>query len=619
LSHAPQVLTAEQASRLEQAFRLLQQGRHADALPIALGLAGEAPKAPDAQHLMALCHSATGNAAEAEQAYRAALELAPRNHHVLGNYGNLLKALGRHEEALARYRSAVEAAPDFVQGWTNYGRAALEVGDTALALTAFDRALALQPGSAVAWQLIGSARRAAGDLDGAEAAYRKAVGLQPSAGRAWVNLGVILRLLARPAESIPCYEQASRAGFKGPELTEARAGALVDIGELGDALEQARELTRSFPEYVPGHVTLANLLWEYGGTIASGEDPFAAFRATARAQPGNDALQGAFVRFLLEAQRADEAIDRLRSMRSRGDHPILATMEANALEILGRSVEAGVLYERAHRELGTSNPSFLNAYARHLLKAGRWDEAAARSTEATQTNPDNQEAWAYLSTAWRLLDDPREHWLCDYERLIGLVEVEPPVDYADRDAFLAALNATLEPMHKALREPVHQSLRGGSQTPGRLFGRPDPVIELTRRAITAAVERHIATLPDDPEHPFLRRKARSIRYTGSWSVKLWSSGRHVNHIHPEGWMSSACYVSLPPSVRGQSEAGEDVSGCIQFGQAPVELGLDLPPRRVIHPRLAHIALFPSYMWHGTVPFVDEAPRVTIAFDMLPVP
>jgi len=619
LSPSLQPLTIAQASRLEQGLRLLQDGRAGEALSIALALAEESPAAADAQHLVALSYAASGNASEAERSFRAALQLAPSHHHILSNYGNLLKNLGRREEALASYRRAVESSPDFVQGWINLGSAALDGGDNSQAVSAFKHVLTLQPGSAVAWQLLGKTRRAAGELVGAEAAYRRATALAPSSGSAWVSLGVILRLLGRPAESIPCYERARSAGFSGPELGEACAGALVDVGELCAALEQVRALTQSFPEYVPGHVTLANLLWEYGAAIAPGDDPFVAFRAAARAQPGNDALQLAFVRFLLEGRRAEEAIDRLRALRSRGDHPILASMEAMALEMLGRSVEASILYQRAHRELGSSIPSFLNAYVRHLLKVGKVDAAAALSTEATQTAPDNQEAWAYLSTAWRLLEDPREQWLCDYERLIGLVEVEPPAGFADVDAFLVALNETLDPMHKALREPVHQSLRGGSQTPGRLFGRPDPVIEATRDAITAAVERHIAGLPDDPQHPFLRRKARSVRYAGSWSVKLWSSGSHVNHIHPEGWMSSAFYVALPPSVRRQGEDSEEAAGRIQFGQPPVELGLDLPPRRVIHPRLAHVALFPSYMWHGTVPFVDDVPRVTIAFDMLPTP
>jgi len=31
-----------------------------------------------------------------------------------------------------------------------------------------------------------------------------------------------------------------------------------------------------------------------------------------------------------------------------------------------------------------------------------------------------------------------------------------------------------------------------------------------------------------------------------------------------------------------------------------------------------LVLFPSYTWHGTVPFHDKAARTTIAFDVVPV-
>jgi hypothetical protein len=28
-------------------------------------------------------------------------------------------------------------------------------------------------------------------------------------------------------------------------------------------------------------------------------------------------------------------------------------------------------------------------------------------------------------------------------------------------------------------------------------------------------------------------------------------------------------------------------------------------------------LFPSYVWHGTVPFAGDQPRLTVAFDAVP--
>lgn len=617
MSHVPQALTAAQAIRLDQAFRLLQQGGTNEAMSIARNAVMEAPRAPDVHHLLALCHMAMRDHREAEQAFRRALEFAPANPHILGNYANLLKSLGRRDDALRNYRSVVEAMPDFAQGWINLGLAALESGQPAQALSALDRAVNLQPPSALAWHALGNARRASGDLEGAEAAFRKAVKLEPSRAAAWINLGVVLRLLGRPAEALPCLEEARKSGYAGPELADTHSGALIDIGQFDAALEQVRMLTRSFPHYVPGHVTLAHLLWEYGPAVAPGEDPLAGFLAAAKNQPANGPLQLACIGFLLGARRAEDALEMTRSMRSRSDQPVLMSLEATALEILGRSDEAGICYEAAYRVPGNRDPAFLNAFTRHLLKAGKWDAAALRAAEATQTDPNNQEAWAYLGTAWRLLEDPREYWLCDYERLIASVEVEPPPTFTHGSNFFAALEATLEPMHKAQREPVHQSLRGGSQTPGQLFGRPDPVIAATQGALVRAIERHIATLPDNPDHPFLKRKARSVRFAGSWSVKLWSSGSHVNHIHSQGWMSSAFYVSLPPSMQAQSEDGGDRAGWIQFGQPSVELGLNLPPRRVIRPRVGYVALFPSYMWHGTVPFEDAAARVAIAFDMTP--
>jgi hypothetical protein len=78
-------------------------------------------------------------------------------------------------------------------------------------------------------------------------------------------------------------------------------------------------------------------------------------------------------------------------------------------------------------------------------------------------------------------------------------------------------------------------------------------------------------------------------------------------------LSSALYVSLPEAVRRGEGQGE-----LAFGVPDAALGLDLPPRRVIKPREGQLVVFPSYLWHGTTPFEDETPRLTVAFDALPV-
>jgi hypothetical protein len=100
---------------------------------------------------------------------------------------------------------------------------------------------------------------------------------------------------------------------------------------------------------------------------------------------------------------------------------------------------------------------------------------------------------------------------------------------------------------------LEQTLRGGTQTPGELFNRPAPVIQALKARIERALLDYLAGLPDDPTHPFLRRKTGGFAFSGSWSVRLKSQGFHVNHVHPKGWISSACYIDLPDSMTNAQE------------------------------------------------------------------
>jgi tetratricopeptide (TPR) repeat protein len=607
-------LSPADANRLSEAFGLLQRGLATEASTIASELAARLPGSGEAQHMLALCRKATGDLAGAVTAFQAALRQAPDDSNLLGNFANLLCQLGRFAEAIPLYRRALEIAPGHAQTWMNLGLALRNADDASGACTALEQSIQLRPASSPAWQALGAARRAAADLDGAETALRRAVALDPGNGPAWTGLGVVRRLLGDPVDALECYVRARQTGFAGPELDDAEASACLDAGQPARALQTARRLIVTAPGYVPGHAFLAHLLWEHGAALAPDEHPLSGFRAAVEAQPANRPLRLAFINFLLEAKAADEALVQIRALRAAGDEPALVAMEANALEMLDQPEAAAKLFAYAYPAL-RRDAGFLNLFTRHLLRSRKPEAAAARALEALEVEPDNQLALALLGVAWRMLGDPREDWLCGYERLVSEVAVEPPAGFADESAFLDALESTLTGLHSARREPVNQSLRGGSQTSGMLFGRREPAIAALRGAIAAAVSRHVATLPEDPAHPFLRRKAAGIRFAGSWSVRLWSSGRHVNHFHQEGWISSAYYVSLPPSV-ARAAAG-DHAGCIQFGEPPAELELELEPRRVIRPRAGALVLFPSYLWHGTVPFHDNAPRMTVAFDVQP--
>jgi hypothetical protein len=84
-------------------------------------------------------------------------------------------------------------------------------------------------------------------------------------------------------------------------------------------------------------------------------------------------------------------------------------------------------------------------------------------------------------------------------------------------------------------------------------------------------------------------------------------------VHHEGWLSSACYIALPDAV-AHSPGRE---GWLKFGEPGVATQPRLGPEHFVQPECGRLVLFPSYMWHGTVPFGGDTPRLSVAFDLLP--
>lgn len=97
-----------------------------------------------------------------------------------------------------------------------------------------------------------------------------------------------------------------------------------------------------------------------------------------------------------------------------------------------------------------------------------------------------------------------------------------------------------------------------------------------------------------------------------WSIRLASSGYHVNHVHPQGWLSSASHLRFP-----EPKDASDKSGWLTFGEPGLPTTPTLEAEHFVRPQKGVMAVFPSYMWHGTVPFSGPTTRLTIAADSVP--
>ncbi len=175
--------------------------------------------------------------------------------------------------------------------------------------------------------------------------------------------------------------------------------------------------------------------------------------------------------------------------------------------------------------------------------------------------------------------------------------------------FNAELDGYLDRLHPTAHEHIGQSLRGGSQTTEQVFGAGHVLIDRLEKRIGEAVKNFIAGLKSDPRILSCHAAPRALPGPAPGHHGWPTQGFHANHFHPEGWISSCYYVAVPQAVQ------DGRSGWIKFGEPDFELGL--APRRAFEPVPGRLVLFPSYMWHGTIPFSATTARTTIAFDAVP--
>lgn len=565
------------------------------------------PDQCDALQLLGMLARGHGDHAAAADLFRTSLRANPHQPHVLNNLGNALVDLGRHEEAIAAYREALRQQPGYHDAGVNLCNALLGRGETREACALLKTAVRQTPRDGKAWALLGRALRAEGRLDEAVAALRTALELRPGHVPTKHNLAVALRLVGRPDQALALLRECAAADPGSPEIRYNLGHCLQDLGDIGGAAESYRETIARRPTDRDAHASLNRLCWQAGDQKAY----LASYRDALRVHPDDPGLLADLAHQLTLAGRAAEAITLLAPARDSGRATVdLHHRLGQALWSQGQTQEALAQFA-AGRVCDPGHVPLRREMARSLIILEQYEGALAVLGEGDL----DQQALAYRGLCWRFLGDPRAAQLNDHDRFVSGAILAPPPERGDVASFNSRLASALADLHTMTEHPLEQTLRGGTQTVGDLFDRRIPEIRTVRKMIEAQVARYIAALPDDPDHPFLSRKSRDFAFSGSWSVHLRRGGHHMNHMHPEGWISSCYYAALPPSVA----KGSGHEGWLKFGETALHLGAREEIAKLVRPEVGKLVLFPSYFYHGTVPFEDDSFRTTIAFDVVPAP
>lgn len=566
------------------------------------------PDYAEALRLLGGIRLALGDTDGAEALLRRAVASDPGWAPSLATLGELLLNGGRPEEAIPLLQRAAQRMPHaalLLARYYNDQQRPAEALGIAAPLCSSGQA----PADLVTQHI--AALAALGRQNEAVIFYRQLTEASPDNPAAAHALAIALAAASQHAEAERTTDHALARGHKTAAVYFTHANSLIALGEFERAEASLRECLRQEPRHIDAHNHLARLVWMRTGDSSQ---TTAALDQALQTFKGDEALLAAKAAILQGAGDAHGAYMCLEgpTVRAQATPALLVRAGLAALEF--DPAIAQVLAERALQRSPTATAP-RNLLAAALLGTGDARKALSHCEALLSGSPDDQYLVALQTIAWRLLGDARYDAYCDYARLVRPYVLQAPSSWPDLPSFLNDLKQSLERLHNPHGHPLlFQSLRHGTETTGDLTRETDPVIQALFQALDAPIRDYMAYIGNGSD-PLRRRNRGAYRFNGGWSVRLRSAGYHANHVHPRGWISSAFYVDLPDVMAHASTQ----DGCLAFGEPSIATNPPLHAQHVVRPEPGRLVLFPSYFWHGTVPFHSEKTRLTVAFDVVPEP
>ena len=326
----------------------------------------------------AIAHHAAGRLAEAEQLYRAILQVQPEQPDANHNLGVLMVQAGQQAIGLQHLKTALESDPSQGQYWLSYADALLASGQAMEALIVIQTAIQSGLDTPEAQALLQKAGAAgepakqgkpkkkltasassqatptpaelnqlaallkAGRHAELEAQARLLVKRYPDAGFIWMLLGASLQTQGKDALSV-----LQRTAKLLPENAEAHnnlGNALLDVKQFDGAAASYRRTLELNPDYAEAHFNLGNAL----KAIEQPEGAVASYRRALEIKPDYAEVHSNLGNTLLDIGQSDGAVASYR--RALEIKPDFAEAHYNlgiALQGLGQLDGALKSYQRA--------------------------------------------------------------------------------------------------------------------------------------------------------------------------------------------------------------------------------------------------------------------------------
>lgn len=500
------------------------------------------------------------------------------------------------------------------------GIAAVRSGDAAAATSLFETALAFDSSFVDARLNLANALAALGRMAEADVAYGRVLAEHPGHADALFNRALGRRAQGRFIEALADLDGVSATHVLAADVAYAKAGIFAALGRLGEAEAAFDMAIARRPEWPDALTDRAALRLERGRDSDARRDLDDALRK----DPAH--VEARYNRGVLSQSEADPtaAIDAYREVLRHQPGHIGARINLTwAYFEAGRTQDALSESEDTCRRAPGMDKAHVN-HADLLRCMGRFDESIDAARAFLTRQPGNPSMTAFLAVAEAAAGNAEAA-----ARILGLKDMirTAEVDWtaygvgSDFDDRLADHVLNHPSFHDS---PRSHATRMGGHT-GNLMVEPLGPMDTFAAAIGDAVEQAWTEIAAC-RHPSAVRPLPPKTGIHAWAVAMRNGGHQKPHNHPSAWLSGVYYVAVPGLAAGEPDdvtvdsggaERADRTGWIEFGRPPDTFaGASVPNVRLIRPRQGAVIVFPSYLFHRTIPHASDDLRISIAFDIV---
>ena len=399
------------------------------------------------------------------------------------------------------------------------------------------------------------------------------------------------------AESI--HQQILRSDPNQPIALHLLGVIAHQVGKNDTAVDLIARALAIKPDYVEAHPNLGNTLQKTGRL----EDAVASYHKALAIKPDFANAHSNLGNVLRELGKLDEAVASYnKALVIKPDYAEAHYNLGTTFQMLERIEDALASYDLA--QLPGARAKILEC----LFALGRYEDFYRELERLIKTESTNLRAAAISAFASQQLGHDDPYPFC--KDPLDFVRVGRVCDSAEDTADLMdELVEDLRPRN-AVWEPPGITTKFGFQTRDNLFADPKGSLAKLDRIIKSEIESYYSEFKF-ANCLFMASWPSQIRLNG-WFVRLLGHGHQDDHIHPGGWLSGVIYLKVPKT----SNLDE---GAIEFGLHGYKYPIlnEEYPRTLHRPEKGQIVLFPSSLFHRTVPISADDERLSIAFDLIP--